>query len=81
MRIYTHENRARLLFHLNAYSVIQISDLPAAPLWEISTRLLSFENRIVNAEFRIRWNAISPEPHDTIDELREALHQFIEILD
>jgi hypothetical protein len=80
MRIHTHENNARLLFHLNSFSVIQISDLPAARLWEFDTRLLSSQNRIIGAEFRIRWNAIWPEPDDTIDELRAAQQNFIEIL-
>ena len=80
MHIQTHENDARVLLHLNSYSVIQISDLPAAPIWEINTRLLSSSNRTIGARLRIRWNAIWPEEHDTVSELRAAQQNFIQVL-
>lgn len=81
LRIHTYENHARLLFHLNAISVIQISDMLSTPMWEIDTRLLVGRNRHIGAQFRIRWNAIWPEPNDTIDQLRAACGNFIELID
>lgn len=81
MRIHTHENQARLLFHLNGLSVIQITDLPGAPIWEIDTRLLRGRSRMLGAEFRIRWNAIWPEPDDTGEELQAAQRNFLGILE
>jgi hypothetical protein len=81
MRICSHENNARLLFHLNTFSVIQITDFPAAPIWEIDTRILTAQHRTIGARFRIRWNAIWPEPNDTVEELRAASKNFIELID
>ena len=70
MRITEYENDAILLFHLNDVSVIQISDLPMQPTWEIPRRVLRGDNRRFGARFRIRWHGVWPEASDSIDELR-----------
>ena len=80
MRFKTYENSARLLFHLNGWSVIQLTDMPQPPLWEILTNQLPLEHRHLGAEFRIRWRAIYPDPTDTIEELRVARSQWLEFV-
>ena len=81
MRVCSYENDARLLFHLNALSVIQITDLPATPIWEIDTRILKAQHRSLGARFRIRWKAIWPEQNDTVEKLRAASKNFIDSID
>jgi hypothetical protein len=80
MRFRTYENSARLLFHLNGWSVIQLTDVPGPPQFEVLTHQIPLEHRQLGSEFRIRWRAIYPDPTDTIDELRAATSQWLEFV-
>ena len=85
MRVNTHENWARVLCHLNAgFLRVEMTDAVGdrinMPNFEVPKDNIPPHLRAVGSRFLLRWSAIWPEDHDTVDEYRDAMSKSFEVV-
>jgi hypothetical protein len=86
VRINTHENRARVVHHLDgAYTMVEITDDEGArlnmPNFHMPTDVIPVRLRRIGSRFVLRWRTVWPEDGDSVDDLRAEHARAYEVIE